>query len=240
MRFHRIERLVSVSLLVFGLAACMTSGHQPNPTTGTPLPPAPAPIATPPSVHVWHYLRAFGAEPSGYATYSYVLAGRDASDAASARRFAALVAAIQDSTPGAADLPGYVERDVMNVFLIPASKNTDTANIPLSKSLLAALAASDSRFLKPGPFIVTLHQPISFSGSPDLSMLFVDLTNTHPLAMSEIATAYKRRLSDRPLKGMEQLSELRLSLLNAALVTEEAIGFASASYAQVKAAFLAE
>ena len=64
-------------------------------------------------------------------------------------------------------------------------------------------------------------------------MPYVDRTDTHPLAMPEITTANKRRLSEKRLKGTERLPELRLSLLNAALAAEVAIGCASASCAQV-------
>lgn len=118
----------------------------------------PAPPKSP-SFHVWSYLRSYGEEPDGYATYSYVLAGRDESDGSHMQRYKALVAAIQGGTPSTSDIPQSVQRNLMNLFLIPAGRDVDAWNVGLSMALATALTASDARFHNPGPFIVTLYHP---------------------------------------------------------------------------------
>ena len=192
---------------------------------------------SPPKVHAWSYLQSYGDEPGGYATYSYVLAGRDESDISHTQRYKALIAAIQGSTPITIDIPQSVPKSLMNLFLIPAARDTSVWNIQLSLSLVAVLAASDARFSNPGPFLVTFYHPINFSADPEITMLFVDLTRVHPDAMSEIATAYKRRISEAPIHGIERLKSLKLALLNTLLVTEDRIAFATTAYANLKAAF---
>jgi hypothetical protein len=219
-----------IYLLVLIFNGCMSM---------SPAPPV-EPASKPPPFHVWSYLRSYGEEPEDYATYSYVLAGRDGSDVSHTRRYNALVAAIKSSSPGADDMPTSVPKNLMNIFMIPAGKNDDTLNIGLSLSLVAALAASDVRFNNPGPFIVTVCHPVSFSIDPEILMLFVDLTNTHPDAMPEIVNVYKRRISQAPLQRIERLTSLKLALLNALLVANDRIGFATTAYANLKEVFVSE
>lgn len=193
-----------------------------------------------PQYHVWSYLRSYGKEPKGYATYSYVLAGRDTSDALHAQRYRALVDAIQSSTTGKDDMPPTVLESMMNIFLIPAVSDAETWNIGCSLTLVAALTASNSCFYNPGPFIVTLYRPISFRADQEVTMLFVDLTNTHPDSMSEIVSAYKRRVSQAPLQGVQRLTSIKLALLNTLLIANDHIGFAKAAFADLKTSFALE
>lgn len=222
-------------------AECSDMSSESEPTLSSEPEVVPAP--EPPRYHVWSYLRSYGNEPKGYATYSYVLAGRDTSDALHAQRYRALVDAIQSSTTGKGDMPPIVQKIMMNIFLIPAVSDAETWNIGCSLTLVAALSASNSCFNNPGPFIVTLYHPISFRADQqeeEVTMLFVDLTNIHPDSMSEIVSAYKRRVSQAPLQGVQRLSSIKLALLNTLLIANDRIGFAKAAFADLKTSFALE
>uniref|UniRef100_UPI004056EF39 hypothetical protein n=1 Tax=Candidatus Electronema sp. TaxID=2698783 RepID=UPI004056EF39 len=74
-----------------------------------------------PSAHVWKYLASFSDEPKNYATYSYVLTGRNGGD-----KYIELVNFIQGSTASAEGMAEskILSPDELNIFLIPAL-NTD-------------------------------------------------------------------------------------------------------------------
>ena len=117
-----------------------------------------------------------------------------------------------------------------NLFLIPATDNMSVAshkpNYELSKLLLSALStASPLKFSRPGPYIITLYQHISFGKQDDVAdILYIDLTNMHPVAIPEVVRTYKNKMLDENLSGIEKLRSLRLSILNIALITEDNIG----------------
>ena len=247
------------SLFLLTLSGCGTTSREPESehvvkgvlaepvvtavTTIPPLLEEPVVTATtkPPLHHVWSYLRAYGDEPDGYATYSYVLAGRDQSDESHTQRYKALIAAIKGSTPWTCVFPSSVDNSLINIFFIPGmGGDTGALNVGLSMSLVSALKKLDARFNNPGPFIVTLYHPISFNPNCEVTMLFVDLTYTHPDAMAEIATVYKKRISQAPLQGVERLRSLKLALLNAVLVADDRIGFATTAYADLRKAVISE
>jgi hypothetical protein len=198
---------------------------------------------SPPTAHCWQYLYSYGGEDSGYATYSYVLAGRDESNETASALYLELVKAIRGSTVGVDNLPEEVSRTDFNVFLIPSASDTGAGShdpdYELSKALLASLSTtSPLRFSQPGPYIITLYQPISFGeGVGVADILYIDFTNVQSAAIPEVVRTYKSRISDEELDGIERLRSLRLSLLNIALIAEDNIGFARAAYAGLRSAF---
>lgn len=196
-----------------------------------------------PTAHVWQYLCFYGAEDPGYATYSYVLVGRDENNQEATSLYYELMKAIQGSTVRSDSIPEHVSNALFNLFLIPAVDNISDAshrpNYELSKLLLNALSTtSPLKFSHPGPYIITLYQPISFGKQDDVAdILYIDLTNMHPVAIPEVVRTYKSKILDENLGGIEKLQSLRLSLLNIALIAEDSIGFARAAYAELRSAF---
>lgn len=205
--------------------------------------PTSAPIESPPTGHVWQYLCSYGDEDYGYATYSYVLVGRDESNQDATSLYFELVKAIQGSTVEADRIPEDASTVHFNLFLIPATDIMSVAshkpNYELSKLLLSALSTSSPlKFSRPGPYIITLYQPISFGHQDNVAdILYIDLTNMHPVAIPEVVRTYKNKILDENLSGIEKLRSLRLSILNIALITEDSIGFARAAYAELRSAF---
>lgn len=190
--------------------------------------------------HVWEYLEKIGSEPINYATYSYVLAGRNSGD-----KYVELVSRIQESTGSANEMEKskLMNPEELNIFLIPAINTDGSAYKPdyeASKNLLAALGAkSRLSFNRPGPYIITLYQPISRiqKDQPVVDMLYVDLTNINKGAIAELVRTYKQNVLDKKMNGLNKLSSLRLSLLNLAFMTEESIGFAKTASASLDPIF---
>lgn len=227
-------QLIFLSIAAAFIASCAsTAGRYP----------ASLPDKSLPTTHVWQYLYSYGDEDYGYATYSYVLVGRDENDQDATSLYFELVKAIQGSTFRADSIPEHVSNAHFNLFLIPATDNMSVAshkpNYELSKLLLSALSTtSPLKFSRPGPYIITLYQPISFGKQDDVAdILYIDLTNMHPIAIPEVVCTYKSKILDENLGGIEKLQSLRLSLLNIALIAEDSIGFARAAYAELRSAF---
>ncbi|KPJ90817.1 MAG: hypothetical protein AMJ53_12860 [Gammaproteobacteria bacterium SG8_11] len=198
----------------------------------------------PPTAHVWQYMYAHDFEDIGYAAYSYVLVGRDESNPVASSLYFELVKAIQGSTVRAESIPDNVSKAHFNLFLIPAVGDRDAAfhepNYELSKLLLTLLSvASPIELTNPGPYIITLPKPISMGDRNEVAdILYVDLTHMHQAAIPEVVRTYKNKIFDKKLNGIEKLQSLRLSLLNAALITEDSIGFAKAAYAELRKYFV--
>jgi len=188
-------------------------------------------------------LYSYGDEDHGYATYSYVLVGRDEFNQDAISLYLKLISAIQGSTVEVLSLPNNVRAANFNLFLIPAiGKKGDVSpepNYELSKLLLTALSASSpENFDSPGPYIITLYRPISFRKQDDLAdILYIDLTNLHPTAIPEVVSTYKRKILEENISGIDKLRSIRLSILNTLLITEDSIGFARAAYAELRSAF---
>jgi hypothetical protein len=199
----------------------------------------PSAARLPPTAHVWQYMYSHDLEDIGYATYSYVLVGRDESNTVATTLYFELVEAIQASTARADSIPDSVSKSRFNLFLIPAVGDKDAAvhepNYELSKLLLALLSvASPMKFENPGPYIITLAKPINMGEQNEIAdVLYVDLTNMHRTAIPEVVRTYKNKLFEENLSGVEKLKSLRLTLLNMALITEDSIGFAKAAYAEL-------
>lgn len=219
-------------MVVLILASCTSSGRHP----------ASIKIDSPLS-HVWQYLQFYGEEELGYATYSYVLVGRDGSNEKSTSLYYELVNTIKASTVNAENLRDIVSNSSLNLFLIPISDTSSTErkepNYELSKTLLSLLSTtSPLKFSRPGPYIITLYQPISLdNGDKIADILYIDLTGAHLKAIPEIVRTYREKVIDEELSGIEKLKSLRLSLLNIALHAEDSIGFAKSAYAGMRSAF---
>jgi len=192
-----------------------------------------APGAAAPKYHAWSYIESIGDEPSGYGMYSYVFAGRPLdSDQSHSRRYAALIASIKGVTPEGQQIEQTeIPRGEVNIFMIPTGSSDQRGNQDISKILATLMAATDQRFRRPGPFIVSLYHPIRAASGESNDMLFADLTNTRVRAIPDLVRIYKNRVSETELAGIEKLKSLRLSLLNSLLIAEESIGFATAAYA---------
>lgn len=196
-----------------------------------------------PSSHVWQYLHSYGEEQIGYATYSYVLVGRDQRNQNSTSLYYELVKEIQASTVSVEEFRNISPAGLLNLFIIPIipSKNDEhiSPNYHLSKSILVSLSTtSPMKFSRPGPYIITLYEPIgSGDGNGVADILYMDLTNAHPKAIPEIVRTYQEKVIESNLYGVEKLNSLRLSLLNVALHTEDSIGFAKSAYASMRDAF---
>lgn len=196
-----------------------------------------------PSSHAWQYLHSYGDEETGYATYSYVLVGRDHNNQKSTSLYYELIKAIQASTVDAKELRDYVPSRLLNLFIIPVANTNSVSNkgpnYKLSKLLLVALSTtSPLKFSRPGPYIITLYLPIGTEKNDKMAdILYVDLTDAHPKAIPEIVRAYREKVIDNELSGIDKLDSLRLSLLNIALHTEDSIGFAKSAHASMRSAF---
>lgn len=204
----------------------------------------------PPKSHVWQYLYSIKNEELGFATYSYVLAGRDDTDPITNSRYLAIVKAIQSSTVSKDRLlkqinPKDFSREKYNKFLIPSKydiNNKNTPNYDLSKTLISALELSSPISLNdPGPFIITLYKPISFHTDSEVTdIMYFDFSGINEKAIPEIIKVYKSRVKTKNLAGIEILESFKLSFLNVALKLEDSLGFAKAAFANIKSTFFKE
>jgi len=229
------KTLVICFLLIVNLASCSGPGGG---AVGVPA------NGGGPTAHFWQYLYSYGGEEGGYATYSYVLVGRGEQDTKAVSLYFELIGAIQSSTTASDLIPDEVSRNRFNLFVIPATGDAERAtprpDFELSRLLLTTLSSTSSlSFSQPGPYIITLYEPISFGeegGTADI--LYVDLTNLPSAAIPEFVRTYKEQVLSERLEGIEKLESFRLSLLKWTLIAEENIGFARAAYAELKQAFL--
>lgn len=231
-RFKWLNSVLYVLMALFLVSCSSVGGRSPASTdNGTP------------SAHAWQYLYSYGDEGAGYATYSYVLVGRDHNNQKTMSLYYELVKAIKVSGVSAESLLGHVPSGSLNLFIIPVTSRSgagdEEPNYQLSKMLLAVLSAtSPLKFSRPGSYIITLYLPIGAGGDDKVAdILYVDLTGAHPKAIPEIVRTYSEAVIDKKLSGVENLNSLRLSLLNMALHTEDSIGFAKSAYASMRGSF---
>ncbi len=215
-----------------------------------------------PYAHGWQYLYMLDFEKNGYATYSYVLVGRDENNQATAKRFKELIKSIQSSTVQIGTISKHINIASLNIFLIPlkfpynipdwkdlsillhSSYKDDSKlelNYELSKLLINALSiASQLDFSRPGPFIVTLEYPIHF-GEPGETkhLLYTDLSKIDIDAFPEIVQVYKTRIIEDHISGIEKLKSLKIALLNMGLTIEDSMGFAQVAVSKLQS-FLAD
>lgn len=219
-------RILAVFAILSVLSGCQTT---PESTKGYAAPR--------PTVHAWSYLREYGNEPEYYATYSYILVGRTDPESEAVGKFYSLIQAVQGSTSSTSEILDGTPRRVTNLFLIPAIKNQSLPDANLAKSYVSALEASHEKFQRPGPFVVTLYEPISAEFSDVKHMLIVDLTDIHEGAFEEVVGVFKGRVMGAPISGIEVLRSFKASLLSFAFMAEDSIRFASIAYGQMRAVF---
>jgi hypothetical protein len=203
-----------------------------------------------PEFHTWDLLTRMNAEQNGYAMYTYVLFGRRLDipggiQAATRQRYESLLDAIVGSTlkqSEARNLP----REETNDFYIPsfaAGEKPSLANYDVSLSLryLAAigilLSSENPRLAErlttePGPFLVSTLKPIGQIRTEKAPLLYADLSSTNDAAMPEIIAAYKTRLAQTTVSGMERFAPLRLALLNLILDTDQNLRLVKVAVAQ--------
>jgi len=197
-----------------------------------------------PRAHVWQCIVSLDNEYGNYATYSYVLVGRNENSQASALRYRKLIDAITGSTIQASDsTKAILQPEMCNIFIIPALRCDSLKNLQpnynVSIQLLSSLSiAANKPFANTGPYIITLYKPIG-KGIPEnvADLLYLDLSTVHPSAIPEFVKTYKNHLTKSEIDGMESLRSLRLSVLNLGLIAEESIGFAQTAYASLQDAF---
>lgn len=190
-------------------------------------------IDTTPKGNLWASLYNYGEEEDGFATYTYVLVGRDGSHRPTRDRYWTLINAITSSTTESDFLRNKALKRYYNLFLIPSvrERSDSGATFPaekLSMELLTELAiAAPGKFENPGPYLITLHKPIKYGGTEEIAdILFLDLSNTPIEGIKEYIRAYKERIVHKKVTGIEKLEILRMNMLATAFTMEDSIGFA--------------
>ena len=142
-------------------------------------------------------LSRYGEEEEGFATYTYVLVGRDSSHQATWARYNSLIKAIKSST--AENSPTRTaDKSLLNLFLIPVvggeGQDSTLPNDKLSMQLLTALStALPGKFENPGPYLITLYKPIRHGHPGEVTdVLFVDLSKKHERAIQEVVRTDKK------------------------------------------------
>ena len=194
------------------------------------------------TAHLWNDFSGFGKEEEGFATYTYVLIGRDKSHKATWTRYKNLIAAIKSST-AENDRTKIVDKSLFNLFLVPIvggeGPDAKSPNDKLSIELLTALStAFPGKFENPGPFLITLDKPISYGHPREIAnIIFVDLSKMNDKVNQEIVRAYKRNIAESEMKGEKKLQLLLLSILSTAFMVEESYGFVKVAFAELQKAF---
>lgn len=191
---------------------------------------APPVLAIVPSAHVWSYFASFDEVQPNYATYSYILSGKNRQDKPASERYLKLIEAVQ----GASDehiVPGNNSKKY-NVFLIPQRKSNNTEpdpNYELSRNLLTLLKqrTGEKIFDRPGPYIITLYQPITKQYDKKyVHILYLDLSGMPVESYKEFVSIYEERLCERPINNIQTLKSFKAKFLKTALVSSSCIGFA--------------
>lgn len=208
----------------------------------TEPPPAMANGHEPPPIrhHAYELLLQIDGERPGYGLYTYVLFGRKVGANApplpqeDARRYQALLEAIESSTGAAADLEAaLIPKEETNLFNIPAKSaaaRPDLDNYHSGLALvyrdmaLGAFRGNDKfeRMLSSGagPFLISTLRPLNQVRSPE-PLLFADLSAHNPAAMREVVAAYKQRINRSAPDTLESFNPLRLALLNLILDADD-------------------
>jgi hypothetical protein len=196
-----------------------------------------------PKAHLWTNLYKYDEEEDGFATYTYVLVGRDASHKLTQDKYLTLINAITSSISEKEQLPNVALKSKYNLFLIPVIKEgiePSRPNEKLSMLLLTALSTFlPGKFDAPGPYLITLAKPIRFGHIEEVAdILILDLSDKNPGAIREYVRAYKERLIDKRVAGVEKLQSLRVALLDTALNTEDSLRFARVTFGELQKIFI--
>jgi len=196
----------------------------------------------PKHVFSWQCLYSLNGEKSGYATYSYVLTGRSATNSNALARYLKLIEAVKEqSTPDS--LITATSRGSYNLFLIPSKNDSNTADCKpdygLLKQLLDTISIKSGKaFPDSGPYIIALYKSIG-AGDPKTvaDILYMDLTGVHPAAFPEFIRSYKNHVSTEHIRDIKKLRTLKGTVLSTMLIFEECIGFAKVAYADLQRPF---
>jgi hypothetical protein len=227
--------------LIFTLpyGCCSISSRHYTKAAFPPPPPCPAPgmpAYTPqapaivPSAHIWSYFTSFEDVKPIYATYSYILSGKNRQDKPASERYLKLIEAVQAASDEHI-APGNSSKNY-NVFLIPqrTSNNTEPdPNYELSRNLLTLLKqrTRNKIFDRPGPYIITLYQPITSQHDEKyVHILYLDLSGMPIESFKEFVSIYEQRLTERPINNIQTLRSFKAKFLKTALVSNSCIGFA--------------
>ena len=189
------------------------------------------------SRHAWDLLTHMDAEEQGFGMYTYVLFARrvDRSGLAAdvEQRYEKILEAITGTTLGLPELGEMTSRqkEETNLLYVPAlapgrELRLANYNSPLALRYLAEIARlcrddnpqiAERLEQRPGPFLITLSQPLGQIGAAPVNLLYADLSSTHTAAINEVVTAYKARLTREPVAEIERFVSLRTALLNLVL-----------------------
>lgn len=186
----------------------------------------------PPRFHVWDMLVQDGDETLKYGMYTYVLFGRrvkslSEQDSEISLRYEYLLNAIIGSTDAVGE--AKTNRAESNIFYIPSKKifwdgtfrlaDYDSSLARIYISRLSVMIKEDNEFIgrfttKPGPFLVSTLYPLGRITQGNFPLLYADLSEANPAAITEIVQAYKSHISHGTVDGIERFNPLRLMLLN--------------------------
>ncbi|MDO3378273.1 hypothetical protein [Geoalkalibacter halelectricus] len=203
------------------------------------------------SRHAWDLLTRMDGEVEGFGMYTYVLFPRRVDQPGLApevqERYAKLLEAIAGVTLGLPEFGDLTPRDKQetNLLYVPAlasgaELSLANYNAPLALHYLANIArlcrTNNPRLAarldeRPGPFLISLLQPVGQVGGESVTLLYADLSTTNPAALPAVVTAYKTRLTRAPLADMERFTTLRLALLNLILNADNNLRLVSVALA---------
>lgn len=198
--------------------------------------------------HTYDLLDNNKAERLGYGMYTYVLFGHNPkieADSQVLKRYKGLLDAIYVSTK--TELDYGLSLCKVNCFYIPINSyespckrypELNEYNFGLSKTILEkcgeALLESqpdiEKKLNNPGPFLISLRYPLNILSAIRCkeniqldTLMFADLTDSHPLAFNEIVKVYKSELKGAKENAIEKFGPLRLKLLDILLKGNEAV-----------------
>ncbi len=193
------------------------------------------------SRHAWDFLTDMDGEKEGFGMYTYVLFSRNVDRPGLAseveERYKKILAAIAGTTLNLPELGELETREkkTTNILYIPAvapGRELNLANYDSRLSLrylseIARLCREESPEIserlesRPGPFLISLLQPVGQIGEESVNLLYADLSTTNPAAMREVVAAYKGHLVRGSVDKKERFTSLRLTLLNLILNADD-------------------
>ena len=191
--------------------------------------------------HAWDLLTRMDGEESGFGMYTYVLFARRADQSGLppevAQRYEQILQAIAGTTLNLPELGDMTpqEKEETNLLYVPGlalEKGLTPANY--NSTLALRYLAELGRLFRvphpqlaerlegqPGPFLISLLQPVGQIGSEPVPMLYADLSTTNPAAMGEVVAAYKVRIVGDGMSTDARFASLRLKLLNLILDADD-------------------
>jgi hypothetical protein len=201
-----------------------------------------------PTYSVWTTFHERGAELREFGMYTYVLFGSDvlqmtAADPLVYKRYESLLKEITGIWQYE-QFSEVLKKEDVNLFCVPVKStsnegrpkvsfyNFDLARLYLARLGGALIADKETalRFLtKPGPFLVSTLSPIPELKSEENYLLYSDLSEMNPSAMSEIVKAYRQRVHSRAIASSEPFHPFRVRLLSIILDADNNVGLVKAS-----------